>query len=304
MQRTLNALPLSLASGRSRRLLSVLAALACCLPADAEEAGKARPNAQDRAADLSLPRMRRRALSLTMRTGGESETVAVPLQAEPLLHYSDPGGITTDATIWAWGKTGRPLALCAIFYERKSAREEKWSCELTALADERQMVEATSGWKWTPVKSDVEFLPVPGAPAPSETARLRRRQMNEIAASFIVSETFNAERTDQLRLMPRSLYRYSDADHGLIDGALYAFANGTNPEALLIVECRSSDASAAAWKYGFARLGAAQLQAKLDETVVWQRPGVVRWDPREPYYSRFGPDGAVFPTTIDSESTP
>jgi hypothetical protein len=58
------------------------------------------------------------------------------------------------------------------------------------------------------------------------------------------------------------------------------------------------------WHYGFARLGAAQLQATLNDDIVWRRAGVVRWDPTEPCYSRFGPDGAVFPETIDAEPNP
>lgn len=273
-----------------------LAIIFYCMPCGAQENENAPQEVQNQsAASAALQRMRRRALSLTMYTDRERERESAPLQDKPLLRYSDPGGITTDASIWAWGNAGRPLALCAIFYERKSPREEKWSCELTALVDERYIVQGEAGWQWSPEKSDVDFQPMPGAPPPSDTATLRRRQMNEIVERFDVSETFNAERTDQLRLMPRSLYRYSDAEHGLIDGALYAFANGTNPETLLIVECRSDSKAAATWQYGFARLSAAQLQAKLGDAVVWRRAGIVRWNPHEPYYSRFGPDGAVFP---------
>lgn len=48
------------------------------------------------------------------------------------------------------------------------------------------------------------------------------------------------------------------------------------------------------WHDAFARMGAAQVQVKLNEAVVWTRPGVVRRDPRGPYYSVFGSDAAVF----------
>ncbi|HET6881848.1 MAG TPA: hypothetical protein VFI31_16910 [Pirellulales bacterium] len=247
--------------------------------------------------------MRRRAQSLVMRKLGDAAQAPQALHEEPILHYTDPGGITTDATIWAWGKTGRPLALAAIFYEKLSPDTEKWSCELTALADEKLRVESKTGWEWTPQKSDIDLRSAPGEPAPGDSLRQRARQMNEISRRFSVSETFSAERTDQLRLMPRALYRYADAEHGLIDGALYAFAGGTNPEALLLVEARTTP-EGVAWHYGFARLGAAQLQAMLDDKLVWQRPGVVRWDANEPYYSVFGPDGEVFQSTLDTESKP
>jgi hypothetical protein len=276
----------------------------CCLPAGAQESEKSADDTQRKSADsAALQGMRRRAQSLVMRRLGDADHAAVALQDEPLLHYSDPGGITTDATIWAWGKIGRPLALAAIFYEKLSPDTEKWSCELTALADDKLRVESKTGWQWTPQKSDIELRPAPGEPAPGETLRQRARQMNELARRFSVSETFSAERTDQLRLMPRALYRYSDNEHGVIDGALYAFAGGTNPEALLLVEARKT-AEGAAWHFGFARLGAAQLQATLDDQLVWQRPGIVHWDADEPYYSVFGPDGEVFQSALSTEPAP
>ena len=40
----------------------------------------------------------------------------------------------------------------------------------------------------------------------------------------------------ELRLMPTPLLRYSSATNKIIDGALFAFAQGTNPEALVLVE--------------------------------------------------------------------
>lgn len=297
MQRFPTSVSVSVASG----VPLLLAIGLCCIPAAAQEQEKPTKETPKKTADsIVLHRMRRRAQSLVLQTPVGAGRDGVPLQDEPLLHYSDPGGITTDATIWAWGKSGRPLALAAIFYEKLSPDTEKWSCELTTLADDTLRVKSKTGWQWRPSKSDITLQPAPGGPVPAETPRRRARQMNEIARRFSVSETFSAERTDQLRLMPRALYRYADTEHGLIDGALYAFANGTNPEVLLVIEARSRR-DGAIWQYGFARLGAAQLQAMLDDKLVWQRPGVVRWDADEPYYSVFGPDGEVFPSTLDRE---
>lgn len=261
------------------------------------------PVAPKTSESAALVRMRRRAHSLTLHKPGDGGKPMIPMQYRPLLHYSDPGGITTDATLWAWGKTGRPLALAAIFYEQLSPDMEKWSCELTSLADDKLLVESETGWRWTPEKSDVDWQHVPGAPPVGENQRQRGRQISEIARRFSVSETFSAERTDQLRLMPRPLYRYADPEHGLVDGALYAFASGTNPEALLLIEGRTTR-ERAAWHYGFARLGAAQLQATLNDKAVWQRPGIARWNSDAAYYSVFGPDGKVFPSRHDADVKP
>lgn len=279
------------------------AILSCCLPAGAQEKSSASETPEKAADSTALEAMRRRARSLVVRKAGDAADATTPLQNEPLLHYSDPGGITTDATLWAWGKSGRPLALAAIFFEKLPSNLEKWSCELTALSDARISVESKAGWEWAPNRSDVDLKVVPDAPVPVDNGRQRSRQMNDIARRFTVSETFSAERTDQLRLMPRAVYRYSDPEDGLIDGALYAFASGTNPEALLLVEGRKTPENGA-WHYAFARLGAAQLQATLGDTLVWRCPGIERWSADEPYYSVFGTDSEVFPSTLDPEPKP
>jgi hypothetical protein len=245
-------------------------------------------------AKASIERMRRFAQTLTVSVAqGDGQELAT-IQERPILHYSDAGGITTDATIWAWGRAGRPVALAGIFFERMAPRNDKWNCELTALADESVTVEGRPGWKWGPAKSGVDVQPMPGAPTPADTAKRRARQMGELARSFSVSETFSAERTDQLRLMVHPLYRYGDCQPPLIDGALYAFANGTNPEALLLLECRETAGGQAEWCYGFARLGAAQLQARLNDATVWERPGIENWSSTDPYFSVFGDEAAVF----------
>lgn len=240
-----------------------------------------------------LDSMRRRAKSLTCRIGDGDDTTPTELVDAPILHYSDPGGITTDGTIWAWGTVGRPVALASIFYERQ-ATGDKWSCELLSLHDGPLSVAAGAGWKWHPPRGEIQMQSLPNEPDASDQARRRSRQMKEIARRFEVSETFSAERTDQLRLMVRALHEYSDPDRGLLAGALYAYANGTNPEALVIIECRRPAKGEASWKYGFARLGAAQVQASLNGAQVWQCSGIERWNAADPYFSVFGPEAAVF----------
>jgi hypothetical protein len=119
--------------------------------------------------------------------------------------------------------------------------------------------------------------------------------MNEFARRFSANGVYrNGEETVELRLMDRPLSRFSDPDHGLVDGAFYAFAGGTNPEVLLIVECRQEGSAKPAWFHGFARLGAGRLEARLGEKVVWQQPEIKRWDPAEPYFSTFGSVDSVF----------
>ena len=54
----------------------------------------------------------------------------------------------------------------------------------------------------------------------------------------------------------------------LVDGAAYAFAMGTDPEAVLLFEAVVSGGETR-WQYGFARATSGGLEARLDGKGVW-----------------------------------
>ncbi len=59
---------------------------------------------------------------------------------------------------------------------------------------------------------------------------------------------------------------------GLFDGAVFAFANGTNPEVLLILEVhRPATDKAAEWTYAFGQMTGGEVYANLDDREVWTR---------------------------------
>ena len=219
----------------------------------------------------------------------EGKELPLKLVATPVLRYSDPGGITTDASIWVWGDRGRPAVMAGVFFLTQEGRDPKWSCELLSLSDGGVAAHSGVGWTWAPSKGDLDWLAIVEAPADSDRQRLR--QMKAIAESYEVA-TFQAAVRTQLRLMVQPLVRYADEEQGLIDGAIFAFASGTNPEALLLVECRKH--AAPAWHSAFVRFGADRCEVRKGETVVWERPAIQKWDANEPYFSRFGSIDEVF----------
>jgi len=267
--------------------------LSLALAGDERDDAKTDQPADNPASAVQRQRMQQRVASLSMERG-EKARQKIELAETALLRYSSPGSETTDGAVWAWGKSGRPVALSAIFFEELPTGDEKWSCELTMLTDEPLRLASRSGWKWTPAKSNLRWLPVPESAVVAETAGQRARQLKDLARQFAASETFGESRTDQLRLLIQPLHRYSDPDHDLLDGALFAFASGTNPEALLLLEARPDSRGTATWHFAFARMGAAACQARLDEKVVWECAAIKAWHNREPYYSVFGKDAAVF----------
>jgi len=282
------------------------------------------PAGEEQAAVGSLRRMLERIASLRMERGAEGMARPVELVETAILRYSNPSGltVTTDGAVWIWGKTGRPVAINAIFFERLATGDPKWSCELTALVDEPLSLLSRAGWKWEPPRSDLQWKPFPDTPASggagtagsaaagtatagtaattagrvavATTAAERTRQMKDLARQFTASETFNASQTDQLRLLIRPLHRYADPEQGLLDGALFAFTSGTNPEVLLLLEARRDSGGETSWHFAFARMGAAASQARLGEKPVWSCPPIDVWDNRHSYFSSFGSDLEVF----------
>lgn len=263
-------------------VLSVAWGLVCAWSAAAQERD---------VSSQTLETMRRHVASLRAVSrpaqGGESP---LALAATPVLRYSDPGGITTDASVWVWGGPGRPAIVAGIFFLTQEGRDPKWSCELLSLADAGVAVHSRVGWSWTPDKSDLAWQTLEDRPGDSDRQRLR--QMKEIALRFEVS-TFEGTNKTQLRLMVQPLCRYADEQRGLLGGAIFSFAAGTNPEVLLLVECRKNG-EALQWHAAFTRFGANPCQARRGEAVVWERPAIQRWDPKEPYFSQFGPVERVF----------
>jgi hypothetical protein len=127
---------------------------------------------------------------------------------------------------------------------------------------------------WSPVKSGVEFRDVPDALAPAENPAARIRQMKAIAERFTARlPERNGAKGEDLRLLPKPLYRYDlkeskDADPSLQDGGMFAFVMGTDPEVVLLLEAVGRD-DKVVWKYAFARATGAAADASLGNQVVW-----------------------------------
>lgn len=241
----------------------------------------------------SLDVMRRRAMALTVATKVAGNVSMTPIIENPLLRYSNPAAqvVTPDATVWGWGRQGRPLALASI---------EDLGCEIVSLAEQPVSATAKSGLKWSSDAAGLKWNKLPESFVPAETPTLRARQMKEISQKFSATGHYGTTEKVELRLLVRPLHRYADPTDGLVDGSLFAFVAGTNPEVILLIECRSSDAGDGSnrnhldWNYAFTRLSAGELEARLEDKVVWTCPGVGSWINTAPYFSfKFAPDDIV-----------
>ena len=241
----------------------------------------------DTASVERLAVMRRRIAALTAECESNDGLVQVDIISSPLLRYSNQASkvVMLDATVWAWGRVGRPVALASV---------EPDGFEVVSLSERPVSFTGKRGLKWKATASDIKWKPVPNADKPGATALIRVRQMKEITARFSAAGYYGDGTDTELRLLVRHLHRYADPDNKLIDGAIFTFAGGTNPEVILLLECRESIKDQSAWFYGICRLRSGRLVTKLDDLVVWECQGIGGWSDRAPYTSlRFDPDDKV-----------
>ena len=87
---------------------------------------------------------------------------------------------------------------------------------------------------------------------------------------------------EELRLLPQPIYRYESEDPKLLDGGVFAFVQGTDPEVLLLLEA-ARKAGDAVWMYGFVRRSSGVLEARHRDKPVWSSPSAAnRTDPTQP----------------------
>lgn len=249
--------------------------------------------------------MKRIAESFTVDRGEEPERQHVSLRPEPLLRWNDSTREFSDASLWAWGGPGRPAALLALELYPHSERGPdfipSWGFELISLstgplevnggsANIRDAAKAdlvpAGDIEWAPLKPGVTFQDIPDAPLPAATPTVRAAQMRDLVKRFSVKENTGRE-VVPLRLMPHPIDRYADPAAKLVDGSIFAFANGTNPEAIILIEAQGPSPEKAQWRFAATRVTAAAYEVKLDRREVWSEsfPGGDQRNVNSTYFS-------------------
>lgn len=232
----------------------------------------------DEPEDVPAPeRAERRALTmrildeLRISVASAANGTAPTRSAEPLLRYTDNTRLTSDSTLWLWGATGRPLAIVAIEHYPKNPDMKHWLCEVASLSDEPISVAYGSDIDWTASKPGLELAALEGAPVPAGQPSARLTQIKQLQRRFSAHEKEGTEGRLELRLLAKPLHRYQDVEAGIVDGAIVAFVNGTNPEVLLVIEARKTGQGAPEWQFGLVQMTGAAVSAELDGREIWTR---------------------------------
>ncbi len=265
--------------------LTMLAAITIALPAAAQDQPQAgQPKSFREWMDAAIDQVE-------VFADAQAKTPAKPLVA---LRWANNARGSEDGLTLLYIFEGRPLATACLFpWEKKLIHDCEALSRLESTGRGKIVAHYAGNVVWHPQTSGVVFASIPDAPAPESTPAARLRQMKSLAEQFQSSMLgWKADSTDreELRLLPRPLYRYEPRDdpaakHAVIDGAVFAFVMGTDPESLLLIEAvREGDKSR--WEYGFARRTSGELEGRHQGNVVWHADRYPQTsDPAKPHFS-------------------
>jgi len=213
--------------------------------------------------------------------------VPLKLGTEPAFRLGkQPADDVEDGAIFLWlGDDGRPEASLQIFLVKNAtAPNGMWAHEFNLLSTESLVGTRRGLPSWSPSRPGVDYRRLTDVPKPRVTPALRARQMRDIAKDFHVTDYFKDKAWSDLRLLPTPVARYGKEGTPVIDGALFVFAIGTDPEACVFLEARTTD-TGSEWFFAMASLSCFSLKGSYKKSEVWDLPRrVPAGNPNEPYY--------------------
>lgn len=201
----------------------------------------------------------------------DSSDQDLTLDRTPVLRWTNPleeGSI--HGVVYVWRQQGRPVVVGQLFsyLNGKGGRVYCHAMHSLARADEKLTGFRNGKSFWTPDSPGVELRDVPKAPVPAASRPLRLAQMKEISRRFS-AETDEATRGKRvLRLLPTPLDRHPENATNGVDGALFSYVVGNDPEVMLLVEAVPSQ-TGSVWRYGLCRSTRSSCRALLDDLEVW-----------------------------------
>lgn len=203
---------------------------------------------------------------------GESRSIRAKLHSEPLLRWSNPTAGSVHGEVFLWTIDSRPVAIASIYRWYHPFQDA--TAELVSVAPHG--IEATTDREthWDTTQPGIRFGDLAGAAQPADSANSRLTQMRSLARRFraeLVDTRGGDEVGRELRLLNQPAYRYASSAEKVLDGGLFAFVEGTDPEAWIVLEAIETPAGPR-WRYALARMNRDALQIKDRDQIV------AKWD--------------------------
>jgi hypothetical protein len=196
---------------------------------------------------------------------------AFELRSVPLLAWTNPTRGDVSGGLFLWVEDERPIASGGIFLWLNEPSKELGR-EFHSLTTESLVAEFDGRQFWTFGRPGIEYQSLSAAGPAGHTRSIRLRQIKQSATRFDVRISDRDAAPELARLLPTPVYRYADSDSGVIDGAVFAFVQGNDPEALLLIEIHSTGTGELAWRYSLARCTTWAVDVELDGKPVYHVP--------------------------------
>lgn len=197
----------------------------------------------------------------TVQVGQEKVPAKV---GDPCLRWSNPISGDPDGIIAVYAhEGGRPAAIGQFMLNI----EKKWCHEFTIIPESDVTLLRSGRPFWKPAEYVCKFTDLPRSPLPADKAVLRLTQMRAIAADFSALDYFKGIK-QELRLLRQPVYRYSEKET-ILDGAVFIFVLGTDPECCLLVEAYQNG-KGSHYRYAVAPMTTFQLEVRYKDRLVWE----------------------------------
>ncbi|MCD0458279.1 hypothetical protein [Roseiconus lacunae] len=214
---------------------------------------------------------------ITVSAAGPPKTKLTRLE-QPVLSWSNPERNTTVGALHLWTRTGRPEAALCIYPSL-----EKVHLEFQSLSTSQLLANDSDRLIWQPNQPGVNWKDLPDTAPPLKSPYQRLRQMRSIGRRFSAKLVPPNRPSIPLRVLERPIYRYPNHTGGdVIDGAVFSFVQGTDPEVLLLLEAYESG-DEHRYRYTLARMSVVPTEVTIDNTTVWETSWAVQRS-YTPYY--------------------
>ena len=190
------------------------------------------------------------------------------LVPKSLLNWSNPVFGTTDGGIFLWVTDERPSVLMKTY----KTRNGRWFEQIRSFSTRRVIARESPEGEvfWSPDRGAGPMKRLPGSPRPAATEIARLVQMKAMHRKFTAKGDIEGAGGDQeLRRYPRPLYRYKGEE--VVDGAMLAFAQGTGPDVILMLEARRAEEDVE-WHYRLGSIGIFAVDVSYEGEPVWSEP--------------------------------
>ena len=209
-----------------------------------------------------------------------SQERVLKLRPESVLSWTNPVRRSKHGHVFVWHDDQRPLAIACIYLDTLRG----WRHEFQSLTPDPIAARRSTQAVWLTQEPGLQWKPLDVEEAPADTEARRLIQMRAIARRF--DARIGTTQIEALRLMAQPLYRYAKGQPEILDGAIFSFAQGTNPEILLLLEVATTNGKSS-WRHALARMTGSQGEVRYNKNVIWRMESGGVGQPNRAYYNHY-----------------